>query len=85
MQIYYFSCEAQTRIYQVSQQPCALSEHHFVWLECNLAEVYQGAQWQAEVLKHTGIQLNEYHLADLKNLTHPSIFDSTENYNFLIF
>lgn len=58
----------------------------FVWLDYHHTEVAQDEEsWQAAVQSLTDIPIDDYHLADILNLHHPSAFDLTDDYDFLIF
>ena len=54
----------------------------YVWLDLTYEEVEQLAP---QVLRLTGVQLYEDHIEDARNLHHPSSFDSTEQYELIIF
>lgn len=54
----------------------------YVWLDLTYEEV---DRLGPEVLRLTGVQLYEDHLEDARNLHHPSSFDSTAQYEVVIF
>jgi len=54
----------------------------YVWLIAAYEEVDQIA---AEVQRLVGVRIYDDHVDDVRNLAHPSSFDSTENYELVIF
>lgn len=54
----------------------------YVWLVAAYEEVDQIA---VEVQRLTGVRVYDDHVDDVKNLAHPSSFDSTEHYELVIF
>lgn len=85
MQIYYFYAPHQTAGYCIDNQPHAVHQPDFVWLECTLDDIQDSGAWQQSLSQHANLKINDYHLADIKNLQHPSNFDSTDEYDILIF
>lgn len=70
----------------MGNEPCSQREPDFVWLECTLDDIQPDpAAWQQLILQQTRLQINEYHMADIQNLEHPSNFDGTDDYDLLIF
>lgn len=66
----------------------ALSSHDagFLWLDATHEEVTQNPEaWRAEVERLTGIHIYDLHLTDAINLSHPSYFDSTHDYEMVVF
>lgn len=59
-----------------------LPDEGFAWLDIPHDEV---GEMQAEVLRLTGVHLFEVHVADAKNMAHPSFFDSTDAYEIVVF
>lgn len=58
----------------------------FVWLDYHHSEVALDEEhWQAAVQSITAIPIDDYHVSDIMNLQHPSAFDLTDDYDFLIF
>ncbi|MBS1175434.1 MAG: corA 1 [Burkholderiaceae bacterium] len=58
----------------------------FLWLDFVRDEVTRAPeQWQQQILNVTGILIDEFHLADVLNVQHPSSFDLTDDYQILIF
>ena len=54
----------------------------YVWLILAYGEADQLA---GEIQRLTGLRVYEDHVDDVKNLAHPSSFDSTEDYELVIF
>lgn len=54
----------------------------FLWIDCQPEEL---SETLALIKQLTNDVLEERHLADCLNLSHPCFFDSMENYDFLIF
>jgi Mg2+ and Co2+ transporter CorA len=60
----------------------AVPAEGFVWCDC----VYEdGRAWVAPVQQLTGTGVFEDHLLDAENPTHPSYFDSTNDYEMIVF
>ncbi len=58
----------------------------FLWLDVTHEEVAANPEaWRDEVEKITGIRLYDLHLKDVINLTHPSYFDATQDYELVVF
>ena len=58
----------------------------FLWLDFVRDEVMRAPEdWQQQILSLTGTLIDEYHLADVLNIQHPSAFDLTDDYQILIF
>jgi magnesium transporter len=57
-------------------------ERGFVWVD---AHFEQPRAWVATVEALTGVALLEDHLSDAENATHPSYFDSTRDYEMIVF
>lgn len=66
--------------------PASLPEHGFLWLDATHEEVAAGPDaWRAAVEQVTGVHLYDPHLTDAVNLRHPSYFDSTQDYEMVVF
>ena len=79
-------------LFQISEnqvtlnQPSTGTSPGFIWLDATQDEVAAHPQgWHDDVLRLTGVSLFELHLQDITNLLHPSYFDSTNDYEMLIF
>lgn len=66
----------------VSDAVPAMPAEGFVWCDC----VYEdGRAWTAPVQRLTGASVFEDHLLDAENPGHPSYFDSTNDYEMIVF
>jgi len=54
----------------------------FIWLDVTRGE---DADWVGLVKELTGVAVHERHVTDTQNLQHPSFFDSTSEYEMLVF
>jgi magnesium transporter len=58
----------------------------FMWLDATHVEVIANPdQWRDEVERITGVKIFDLHLKDIVNLTHPSNFEETQDYELVIF
>ena len=58
----------------------------FMWLDATHDEVIANPeQWRDEIERMTGVRIYDLHLKDMVNLTHPSNFDATQEYELIIF
>ena len=65
-----------------AQPPLTLPEDGFVWCDCD----YENARaWVEPMQALTGIRFFDDHLFDAENPAHPSYFDSTHNYEMIVF
>lgn len=87
MNAYYFQTHANTALSVSRFRPEGWDgTDGFVWLDYHHAEVALDEEhWQAAVQSLTDVPIDDYHLADILNLHHPSAFDLTDDYDFLIF
>jgi Mg2+ and Co2+ transporter CorA len=70
----------------LGEVPASLPEHGFLWLDATHEEVAAAPDaWRAAVEKITGVHLYDPHLTDAVNLRHPSYFDSTQDYEMVVF
>jgi Mg2+ and Co2+ transporter CorA len=66
--------------------PEALPANGFLWLDVTHEEVAANpAAWRDAVERATGIHIYDPHLTDAVNLKHPSYFDSTQDYEMVVF
>ncbi|RPH63635.1 MAG: magnesium transporter [Burkholderiales bacterium] len=66
----------------VAEGPPAMPDEGFVWCDC----VYEDDRsWVATVQQLTGVSVFEDHLLDAENPNHPSYFDSTNDYEMIVF
>ena len=64
----------------------AATPQGFLWLDATHDEVSNNAEaWRAEVERITGIHIYDLHLSDAVNLSHPSYFDNTHDYELVVF
>lgn len=85
MQKYYFYMHAEHQSIFVSTQQHHQHKLAFVWLYCTLDHTKQSDTWHQACIENTEIDLNDYHVQDIANPEHPSGFESTEEYDLLIF
>lgn len=58
----------------------------FLWLDATHEEVAANpAAWREQVEKLCGVHIYDPHLRDVINLTHPSYFDATQDYELVVF
>ncbi|QAU35870.1 magnesium transporter CorA family protein [Janthinobacterium sp. 17J80-10] len=63
-----------------------LKDNGFLWLDATLAEVTADVPaWRAAVERITGTELHDLHVSDAINIRHPSYFDSTRDYEMVVF
>ncbi len=87
MNAYYFHTQANAA-YTISTTRSEqwFAAGGFVWLDYHHSEVALDEEhWQSAVQSLTGIPIDDYHVSDIMNLQHPSSFDLTDDYDFLIF
>jgi len=60
----------------------AVPDGAFVWCDCVYSD---GPVWTAPVQRLTGIRVLDEHLRDAENVNHPSSFDSTNDYEIIVF
>ncbi len=66
--------------------PGVLPAHGFLWLDVTHEEVAADpAAWREAVERAIGIHIYDPHLTDAVNLKHPSYFDSTQDYEMVVF
>lgn len=74
------------RAQQLSAPPEALPDDGYVWLDVLHDEaVASPERLPGEVERLTGVRLFDLHLQDATNPQHPSFFDSTHEYQMLVF
>ena len=58
----------------------------FMWIDCTHDEVACDTDaWRDQIEKITGIRVYDLHLKDVCNLSHPSYFDATQDYELVVF
>lgn len=66
--------------------PATPPQEGFLWLDATHEEVASDvAAWRDNVERATGVHIYDPHLTDAVNLTHPSYFDSTQDYAMVVF
>jgi Mg2+ and Co2+ transporter CorA len=66
--------------------PPAVPAHGFLWLDATHDEVAASPEaWRDEVERSTATHIYDPHLTDTINLNHPSYFDSTRDYEMVVF
>jgi magnesium transporter len=76
--LYFQNKEIPTDLMSVESLP----SEGFIWLDVVRGEK---ADWPGLVRELTGITIHERHLQDAENIQHPSYFDSTSEYEMMIF
>lgn len=86
MQSYYFYRNTETGNLSVSQQIAFREKADFIWLDCVREDVVSAPDlWQTQVKQQVGVSINEFHIADILNISHPCGFDAMDEYDFLTF
>jgi magnesium transporter len=65
----------------LTEAPEALPDEGFLWMDVHSGT---GRKWAAEVRRLTGIEIFEEHLLDTENVSHPSFYDSTADYQMIV-
>lgn len=75
-----------SQITQLAQAPDEIPAQGFLWLDATHEEVAADTFAWRDAVKHaTGIHIYDPHLSDIINATHPSYFDSTQDYAMVVF
>lgn len=83
MDIFHISGSSIT---QLSSPPEAKSSDGFLWIDATHEEVSADTQaWRDAIERMTQVQIYDLHLTDAINLSHPSYFDSTQEYAMVVF
>ena len=73
-------------ISHLSDSHAALPSQGFLWIDATHEEVSADIHaWRDAVERHTGVHIYDPHLTDAINLSHPSYFDSTQDYAMVVF
>lgn len=81
-------------IFQITEHsvtPCVvgttgLPAEGFVWIDARLDEIAADPDaWRNEIERITGVAIYDLHMTDAMNLLHPSYFDSTHDYEMVVF
>jgi magnesium transporter len=71
---------------QVSMNLKEVASSGFLWLDATHDEVSDNPEsWRDKVENITGTHIYDLHLKDAVNLTHPSYFDATQEYEMVVF
>ena len=74
------------RAVELAGEPPTLPSDGFLWLDVLHDEVIADPERLREAVQRvSGIRLYDLHLQDAANLQHPSYFDSTSEYDMLVF
>jgi magnesium transporter len=66
--------------------PPVMPANGFLWLDATHEEVAANtAAWRDTIERITGVHVYDPHLRDATNLSHPSYFDSTQDYAMVVF
>ena len=58
----------------------------YTWIDCTHDEVACDTEaWRDQIETATGIRIYDLHLKDICNLSHPSYFDATQDYELVVF
>jgi Mg2+ and Co2+ transporter CorA len=69
-----------------AQAPASRIANTFLWIDATHDEVSADPEaWRTRIASMTGTQIYDLHLADIRNLQHPSYFDSTSDYGMVVF
>jgi magnesium transporter len=75
-----------TQASRLDEAPATLPQQGFLWLDATHEEVAAAPEtWRTAVEQVTGVHLYDPHLTDAVNLRHPSYFDSTQDYEMVVF
>jgi len=71
---------------RIDTVPAPLPPHSFLWLDATHQEVAADLDgWRDTVERITVTRIYDLHLSDATNLAHPSYFDSTREYEMVVF
>jgi len=75
-----------TQVTRLAESGVTLPQQGFLWLDATHEEVAAAPEaWRAAVEQVTGVHVYDPHLTDAVNLRHPSYFDSTHEYEMVVF
>ena len=81
-------------IFQISETQVVLTQDTstsvptsgFLWIDATHDDVAADPEtWRDAIVRMTGTQIYDLHLADVINLNHPSYFDTTQSYELVVF
>jgi Mg2+ and Co2+ transporter CorA len=68
------------------KQEAGAELHGVVWIDCTHDEVAANPEaWRTQIEQLAGFRIFDLHLIDCVNLQHPSFFDTTSNYDMVVF
>ncbi|GAA4032473.1 magnesium transporter CorA family protein [Actimicrobium antarcticum] len=71
---------------QYVASPTSLPEDGFLWIDVTREDIAPNIEaWRDEIARVTGVTIFDLHLSDVMNLTHSSYFDSTHDYDMVVF
>ena len=74
------------QVTQLDRTSSSLPPHGFLWIDVTHDEVAADTSaWRDAIAKATGVHIYDPHLTDVTNLSHPSYFDSTQDYAMVVF
>ncbi|WP_334187886.1 magnesium transporter CorA family protein [Noviherbaspirillum sp.] len=77
---------SKQQVSRITETPVDISGEEFLWLDATHDEVAADVQsWRNAVEEMTGVHIYDPHLLDITNLSHPSYFDSTQDYALVVF
>ncbi len=86
MQVFYFYQDEKNQRTLVSDRREDGQILDFIWIDTTREDcVNRVEDWKSEIEVLSGLKINEYHIKDLLNIDHPCAFDSTEDYDLVIF
>jgi magnesium transporter len=83
MDIFYIS---DNQVSLVTQESSSTPANGFLWIDATHDEVAADPEaWRNSIVQATSVYIYDLHLKDVTNLQHPSHFDSTQDYEMVIF
>ncbi|MEB0135455.1 magnesium transporter CorA family protein [Actimicrobium sp. CCC2.4] len=83
MDIFHISSQQAT---MCSEAPLGLPADGFLWVDTTREEIADHIEtWRDEIERISGVAIYDLHLTDIMNLTHSSYFDSTNDYEMVVF
>lgn len=83
MDIFHITDDQATECREV---PTGLPTAGFLWIDATRDEIAVNVEaWRDEIELVTGVAIYDLHLNDIMNLAHPSYFDSTNDYEMVVF
>ncbi|MES2538167.1 MAG: magnesium transporter CorA family protein [Pseudomonadota bacterium] len=77
---------SETLVTRCTTLPETLPPDGFLWLDATHDEVAADPEaWREAVERGSGVRIYDPHLTDALNLKHPSYFDSTQDYEMVVF